>query len=160
MKLFLRQATNDDAAFCEALNRRNMDRYRAVRQIRRDAELFRRSWAEFDNLLILDDIEPVGLLRLCDEDGTLGLRDLQVVPERQGQGIGTWAVRQTQALALERGSVCVQLRVYEENPAARLYRRLGFEIRYVANGVIHMAWTLPLYRSSAAAGTLEPRGTR
>src|SRR5690606_37791546 len=106
------------------------------------------------------DIEPVGLLRLCDEDGPLGLRDLQVVPERQGQGIGTWAVRQTQALALERGSVCVQLRVYEENPAARLYRRLGFEIRYVANGVIHMAWTLPLYRSSAAAGTLEPRGTR
>ncbi len=160
MKLFLRQATNDDAAFCEALNRRNMDRYRAVRQIRWDAELFRRSWAEFDNLLILDDIEPVGLLRLCDEDGTLGLRDLQVVPERQGQGIGTWAVRQTQALALERGSVGVQLRVYEENPAARLYRRLGFEIRYVANGVIHMAWTLPLYRSSAAAGTLEPRGTR
>ncbi|KGO99888.1 GNAT family N-acetyltransferase [Novilysobacter defluvii] len=160
MKLSLRQATNGDAPFCEALNRRNMDRYRAVRKVRWDAERFRRSWAEFDNLLILDDIEPVGLLRLGNEDGALGLRDLQVVPERQGQGIGTWAVRQTQALALERGSVGVQLRVYEENPASRLYLRLGFETRYVDDGVIHMAWTPPLDRSSAAAGTLDPRGTR
>lgn len=160
MKLSLRQATNDDAPFCEELNRRNMDPYRAVRRIRWDAERFRGSWAEFDNLLILDHIEPVGLLRLCNEDGTLGLRDLQVLPERQGQGIGAWAVRQTQALAVERGAAGVQLRVYQENPAARLYRRLGFEARYVVDGVIHMAWTPPLDRSSAAAGTLEPRGTR
>ena len=160
MKLSLRQATNDDAPFCEALNRRNMDRYRAAREIRWNAERFRRSWAEFDNLLILDGGEPVGLLRLRNEGEALGLRDLQVAPDRQGQGVGTWAVRQTQALALERGSAGVQLRVYEENPAARLYLRLGFEARYVDDGVIHMAWTPPLDRSSAAAGTLEPLGTR
>lgn len=58
----------------------------------------------------------------------------------QELGIGNWAVRQTQALARERGYTGAQLRVYVQNPAARLYHRLGFEALHVAGGVIHMAW--------------------
>jgi len=143
MKLSLLPANQDDAAFCEALTRRNMDCYRTNRGIQWDPERFRRSWAEFENLLILDGVEPVGLLRLCNEDGALGLRDLQVVPERQGQGVGTWAVCRAQALAVKRGCVGVQLRVYEENPASALYRRLGFEATSAAGGVIQMKWVAP-----------------
>ena len=159
MDLFLRQADDRDVLFCEALNRRNMDRYRAARGILWDPERFRRNWAEFENLLILDGVEPVGLLRMCNEDGALGLRDLQVVPERQGRGIGTWAVRQAQALAVQRGCSGVQLRVYEDNPARRLYRRLGFEGEPVVDGVIQMTWIAgdPVGESRILRPTLQGR---
>ncbi|MCE7031482.1 GNAT family N-acetyltransferase [Lysobacter sp. GX 14042] len=143
MDLSLRPANDHDSPFCEALNRRNMDGYRTMRGIGWDPERFRGSWVEFENLLIVDGSEPIGLLRLCNEDGALGLRELQVIPERQGQGIGTWAVRQAQALALRRGCMGVQLRVYEGNPARALYRRLGFEVISAADGVIQMRWMAP-----------------
>src|SRR5690606_39773132 len=67
--------------------------------------------------MILAGDDPVGLLRLLPEGEALGLRDLQVVPSRQGKGIGGWAVRQAQALAFQRGHPRLQLRVYADNPA-------------------------------------------
>ena len=86
MKLSLRHATAEERLFCESLNRRNMDGYRGARGIRWDPDRFLASWAEFENLLIMSEPTVVGLLRLVPEQGALGLRDLQVVPERQGQG--------------------------------------------------------------------------
>lgn len=143
MNRCLRSATADDFAFCEQLSRSNMAGYQAARGIAWDPERFRASWAELENLLIVDDDDRVGLLRLLPEDDALGLRDLQVVPERQRRGIGEWAVRQAQALAGARGYGRLQLRVYEENPARALYSRLGFEPVAVVDGTVHMAWAVP-----------------
>src|SRR5690554_2698336 len=98
MKLSLRPAADEDRAFCESLNRHNMDRYRAARDIAWDRDRYLASWLEFENLLILADTDIVGLLRLVPEQAALGLRDLQVLPQRQGQGIGTWAVQRAQAI--------------------------------------------------------------
>ena len=69
------------------------------------------------------------------------MRDLQVVPARERQGIGGWAVRQAQAIALQRVHPCLQLRVYAENPAWALYTRLGFVVKADAGGTLHMAWS-------------------
>lgn len=143
MTLSLRPADAHDFAFCESLSRRNMATYLAVRGIAWDPERFRSSWAQFENLVILAGPDAVGLLRLLSEDDALGLRDLQLVHERQGQGIGTWALRQAQAFAIGRGLRCVQLRVYAENPARALYARLGFAVEAVVDGTVHMAWPAP-----------------
>ncbi len=86
MRLSLRPAEDHERAFCESLNRRNMSGYLAARGIAWDSSRFLASWAEFENLLIMSEPTVVGLLRLVPEQGALGLRDLQVVPERQGQG--------------------------------------------------------------------------
>lgn len=143
MSLSLRPATGDERAFCEALNRRNMGGYLAARGIAWDPARFLESWEAFENLVILSDREVVGLLRLAAEQDALGLRDLQLLPERQGQGIGTWAVQQAQAIAARRGFARVQLRVYEENPARALYAGLGFRTVAVVDGTVHMAWKVP-----------------
>ena len=147
MELSLRPAEDQELAFCEALNRLNMDGYLAARGVAWDSSRFAASWAKFENLMILRESQVVGLLRLLPERGALGLRDLQVVPEHQGQGIGTWAVRQAQVIAADRGFSRLQLRVYEENPAAALYARLGFRAESVMDGTVHMAWQLPPNKS-------------
>ena len=143
MKLSLRPAADKDRAFCESLHRRNMGGYRATRDIAWDRDRFLASWLDFENLLILADSDVVGLLRLVPEQNALGLRDLQVLPRCQGQGIGTWAVQQAQAITVSRDFIRLQLRVYEENPARALYARLGFKTESVAGGTVHMAWAVP-----------------
>lgn len=143
MILRLRSATTEHFAFCEHLGRSNMSGYLAARGIAWDPQRFRASWAEFENFMILAGDEAVGILRLLPEGEALGLRDLQVVPGRQRRGIGGWAVRQAQTIALQRGHPRLQLRVYAENPARALYTRLGFVVESEAGDTLHMAWSPP-----------------
>ncbi len=143
MRLSLRPADDQDRALCEALNRRNMSGYLSARATPWDSGRFLASWAAFENLIILAETQVVGLLRLVPEQDALGLRDLQVAPEHQGQGIGSWAVQQAQSIAASRGFRRLQLRVYQENPAKAVYARLGFNAQSVVGGIVHMTYELP-----------------
>lgn len=147
MELSLRIAQDHERTFCESLNRLNMGRYLAARGVAWDPLRFRSSWAEYENLMILRGAQAVGVLRLLPEPGGLGLRDLQIDPEHQGKGIGSWAVWQAQAIAAQRGFSRLQLRVYEDNPAAALYVRLGFSVDSAAHGTLHMTWQVPPSRT-------------
>ena len=142
MKLSLRPAVEQDLAFCEALNHGNMSDYLDARGISWDPSRFLSSWAEFENLVIQLDDQDVGLLRLATEKDGLGLRDLQILPMHQNHGIGSWAVRQAQSIAAERGFQRLQLRVYDENPAKRMYSRLGFKTALATDGTAHMVCEL------------------
>ena len=143
MQLSLRTADDQERAFCEALNRRNMSGYLATRGVAWDSSRFLASWAQFENLMILAESQVVGLLRLMSEQDALGIRDLQVVPEHQGRGVGSWAVAQAWSMAASRGFRHLRLRVYEENPAKALYARLGFKVVAIVKGTIHMTSDLP-----------------
>jgi GNAT superfamily N-acetyltransferase len=138
MILSLQPATDKDAAFCESLNRQNMANYLTARNITWDSNRFLSSWKEFENFMIYSDAQAVGLLRLLPEENALGIRDLQIVPEYQNQGIGSWAIQQAKDMAIRRGYPRLQLRVYEDNPAKDLYERLGFEAVQVVDSTVYM----------------------
>lgn len=143
MELQLRPALEADFAFCEALSRSNMARYRAARGIAWDPHRFLASWAQFENFVIAADGRAAGLLRLLVVDGFLEIRDLQVVPARRGQGIGSWAIAQARSRAADRGMDALRLRVFADNPARRLYDRLGFGVDAIDDaGVVHMSCAL------------------
>lgn len=124
----LRHATADDRGFAESINRANMDAYRHALGIAWDPARFETNWSQFDNRVILADGVPVGVLRLLALHDVLEIRDLQVLREWQGHGIGTWALAQAQAIASMAGLSALRLRVYPGNPARRLYARLGFVV--------------------------------
>lgn len=141
--LSLRHADDSDRDFCEWLNRRNMIGYLSSRGIAWESARFEASWRDFENLIILKSSFAVGHLRLMAEPPALGLRDLQILPEQQNRGIGSWAVQQAQAMAALRGFHGLKLRVYEENPAKALYARLGFRSAGIVDGTAHMVWDAP-----------------
>lgn len=138
----LRPATPADRAFAEQLSHDNMAAYRASRNIVWDPARFEASWASFDNRVIESGGVPVGVLRLHELPEALEIRDLQLLPAHRGRGLGAWAVRQAFRRAAERGKPELRLRVFPDNPARRLYERLGFVAMAELDGVLHMACKL------------------
>lgn len=142
MNLQLRQAQALDCAFCEHLSRCNMQPYHMARAISWDPQRFAQTWQQFENYLICRARQDLGLLRLLVVDGYLEIRDLQLLPEFTGQGIGQWAIAQAVQLAKERKINALRLRVYEENPARRLYERHGFVVVSEIDRTLHMVKNL------------------
>ena len=143
MELSLRPALETDFDFCQSLNRSNMAAYNLARNILWDPQRFLASWSQFENFIITADGNSAGLLRLLAVDGALEIRDLQLLPTYQRRGIGTWAVMQAKSQAVSRTISELILRVYPENPAQRLYLRLGFCPVPTVDNVIHMVCVLP-----------------
>lgn len=139
----LRPATFADRAFAERLSHDNMAAYRASRNIAWDPARFEASWTSFDNRVIESGGIAVGVLRLHVLPDALEIRDLQLLAACRGRGLGSWAVAQALQCAAELGKPELRLRVFPENPARRLYERLGFTVRAELDGVLHMACRVP-----------------
>ena|SRR5690606_3642296 len=139
MRISIRPASDSDIAFCEALSRNNMAHYHAARGVAWDRERFEATWSDFENHMLLANDEMVGVLRLLANNDALDIRDLQVLPAWQDQGIGSWAIDWTRAETVRRGFRRVGLRVFADNPALRLYERLGFKAASMDDdGKVHM----------------------
>ncbi|MCO6457617.1 MAG: GNAT family N-acetyltransferase [Pirellulaceae bacterium] len=69
--------------------------------------------------------KPIGRLYVDRTDNLLRIIDIALLPESRGQGIGGALVRQLLDEARASGKP-VQIHVEANNPALRLYERLGF----------------------------------
>lgn len=139
----LRQATHDDFVFAEALTRTNMGGYYERHHLIWRADLFLASWRESENFILEVDGEAIGVLRLTEEGDSLHIRDVQIAAGHRRHGAGTYLLETSHRWARERGLRETQLRVFVDNPAARLYLRMGYRLagpRLAQLGAIrHMA---------------------
>ncbi len=79
--------------------------------------------ASFD-LIVQDDV-PIGRLYLDRRPDEHRLIDIALLPEHRGTGLGTRLMNHVLADAGAEGKK-VRIHVEQNNPAMRLYRRLGF----------------------------------
>ena len=130
MNLSLRPALASELQESESLSRLNMAAYRAARGISWDPERFRRSWDEFENLAVVRGTQCCGFIRLLPEGDALAIRDIQIAPEFQGQGIGSALLRSALELSDQWLNIRrLELTVYSSNEVAiALYERFGFEV--------------------------------
>jgi len=80
---------------------------------------------------IFDGQEFVGLIqKIRLEDGNLHIGRFFINPQKQGQGLGSQALREFVSLAFENEDIdTISLNVYEANQTAyNLYQKEGFEI--------------------------------
>lgn len=124
----LREAVPEDFVFAEALTRANMNGYYERHHLVWRPDLFYASWSESENFILELDRQPIGLLRLTEEHDSLHIRDVQVAEGHRGQGAGTYLLQTSHRWARERGLHELQLRVFVDNPAARLYSRMGYRV--------------------------------
>ncbi len=126
----LRPASRDDLDFLYQLHRAAMKEY--VAQIWGWDEARQRQYFEqhFDpavtRIVRLRD-KDIGVVLAVERETELFLSNIEVRPEYQRQGVGTWIV-QTILAEGKRLNKPVALQVLKINPARNLYGRLGFSI--------------------------------
>ncbi|MFO0819051.1 MAG: GNAT family N-acetyltransferase [Pirellulales bacterium] len=80
--------------------------------------------ASFQVILLKD--QPIGRLYVHQTPEELRIVDIALLPSARGRGIGGAILRDLMAAAAGTGQV-VRIHVERENPALRLYQRLGFQ---------------------------------
>ncbi|WP_338640731.1 GNAT family N-acetyltransferase [Burkholderia pyrrocinia] len=100
----------------------------------------RRIRAHFDDAMIVcEGATAIGLLKVTRSAGEWHVHQIQLLPARQGQGIGEAVLRELLSDAA-RANVPVTLSVLHGNPARRLYERLGFRIESETETSASMIW--------------------
>lgn len=148
LTLSWREATELDQPFLRQLHDLNRPEFAplpdSVRQPLLDMQYRARTqgymaqYPQAHTVILLDGQAAVGQMLLDEQAEHLTLVDVAVLPGKQGQGIGTAALKQVQAHA---GQRCILLQVVPNTPAERLYRRLGFEVTAQNESRLQMTWT-------------------
>lgn len=140
MTVSFRKARNLHSA--EHLIRQNMSAYYAKQGILWDSELFKKNWSTFDNYEVCVGDQAVGILCLSLDAVACYIRDLHVESAWQGQGLGTRAIHHAAETAKKSGVRLLRLRVFDGNPAVRLYERVGFRKVKTEDNTHYMECTL------------------
>jgi ribosomal protein S18 acetylase RimI-like enzyme len=96
-----------------------------------------------DSILCLDEGSdartPVGRVLVNRGQQSWRIVDIAVLNQHRGKGLGTRVLRECQAQCRQAGAT-LELEVAPQNPAMRLYKRLGFRITGEDVLAIRMAW--------------------
>ncbi|MDN3522621.1 GNAT family N-acetyltransferase [Halomonas ramblicola] len=138
-------AVSDDErtlAYARRLTHGNMrDDYARHGLVWDDAH-FDRYWTETENYLLRVGDRPLGLVRLGIELSACYLRDLQIEPRWQRQGLGRWCLHWVTALARRRGCRYLRLRAFHDSAAVLLYQRHG--LCFVSRDGVLVRMEMPL----------------
>ncbi|HYH07462.1 MAG TPA: GNAT family N-acetyltransferase [Thermoanaerobaculia bacterium] len=86
---------------------------------------YKTHYADADYSIIVLDGAPAGRLYLHQRGDDLRIMDILLAPEHRGSGIGTVLLKEILDRAAASGH-SVSIHVEQDNPALRLYERLGF----------------------------------
>lgn len=101
---------------------------------------YARAYPEADRWLVRAGGQPIGRMILSRKLQQWWIVDIALVPAWRGLGIGTLLVQAIQAGARAASADCVRLTVDMQNPARRLYERLGFTIEQECIPALAMVW--------------------
>ena len=102
-------------------------------------ERFFRSTDPANHELICKRNLPIGYISVDRATDAIHLRRISIIPEFQNRGIGSSLIKELMAEAAARGQP-LKLRVFPENPARRLYQRLGFSVVKSTDTHVYMTW--------------------
>lgn len=88
-------------------------------------KFYQDNYTETDFLVILQDDTPIGRLYVACWQEEIRIVDIALLPAYRGTGVGTTILRDLLAEADAAGKP-VRIHVERDNPALRLYQRLGF----------------------------------
>lgn len=100
---------------------------------------FNKDWSSSEHEILLYNGAPCGYVSVEEYPDYMHVRELVVLPEYQGRGIGSSFLRRVLGQAKAR-QVPVKLGVLRENRAANLYLRLGFQEYDRTDTHIMMQW--------------------
>lgn len=92
-----------------------------------------------EHSIILNADQPIGRMLVSRKDDEIRLVDIALLAEARGQGVGAKLLAELLAQAAHE-AMPVRLHVEKNNPALRLYQRLGFQILEDTGTQFFMEW--------------------
>jgi len=145
LAISLRQASPSDLPFLLTLRRLTMTEHlQRVGAPTDDAAHHQRIAAHFDDAMIVCegahvDATAIGLLKVTRATDEWHVHQIQILPSRQGLGIGEAVLREL-LIEAAREHVPVSLSVLHGNPARRLYERIGFRVVSETESSANLIW--------------------
>ena len=119
-------ADEPDREFARELTRQNMSAYVERHWGAWSPAVFFENFAQSENAIGWLRDERISLLRWRQAGDLLVIEDLQVLTAFQNKGHGRGMLQWLAGEGLRRGCRAMRLRVFDDNPARRLYEVLGF----------------------------------
>lgn len=126
MPLELIAATDNDLAFARDLTRRAMLPYYREFDLLWIEQAFDEAWGWREQWLVVEDGTVLGFCSLSQDRQALFIRELHLLPEHRGRGVGGWVLETLAGWAAQRRLPLLRLMVFRSNPARQLYQRHGF----------------------------------
>jgi ribosomal protein S18 acetylase RimI-like enzyme len=128
MELVLQPATDADLPFARSLARRTMMPYYTRHGLFWRDRDFDEGWSWRENYLLHSCMGPSGFVSLSADARALYIRELHLVEQARGQGLGSAVLDYALRQGGERRLPLLRLMVFKDNPAQRLYHRKGLQI--------------------------------
>ena len=80
-----------------------------------------------DMRILIKDGKDIGVTTFYEENNQYVVGLIMIHPEYQGESLGSKIIKEYIDLA-KKSNKKIKIKVYKENPAKRLYERLGFKI--------------------------------
>ncbi|MFF7109003.1 GNAT family N-acetyltransferase [Pseudomonas sichuanensis] len=126
MPLELIAASDTDLTFARDLTRRAMLPYYREFNLLWIEEAFDQAWDWREQWLVVEDGTVLGFCSLSQDRQALFIRELHLLPEHRGRGVGGWVLETLAVWAAQRHLPLLRLMVFKSNPARQLYLRRGF----------------------------------
>ncbi|MDR0208266.1 MAG: GNAT family N-acetyltransferase [Pseudomonas putida] len=126
MPLELVPATDAHRTFARDLTRRAMLPYYREFDLLWIEEAFDEAWGWREQWLVTEQGQVLGFCSLSQDRQALFIRELHLLPEHRGRGVGAWVLETLAQWAGQRRLPLLRLMVFNSNPARQLYARHGF----------------------------------
>ncbi|MFF5868136.1 GNAT family N-acetyltransferase [Pseudomonas sp. NPDC012596] len=126
MPIDLIPATDHHRTFARDLTRRAMLPYYREFDLLWIEEAFDQAWGWREQWLVVDGESVLGFCSLSQDRQALFIRELHLLPEHRGHGVGGQVLEVLATWAAQRRLPLLRLMVFKSNPARRLYLRHGF----------------------------------
>ncbi|WDY59923.1 GNAT family N-acetyltransferase [Pseudomonas sp. PSKL.D1] len=128
MAIELRRATDRQLDFARDLTRRAMLPYYREFDLLWIEEAFNEAWGWREQWLVVEGDTLMGYFSLSQDRQALFIRELHLLPEYRGRGVGSWVLEALARWTQERQLPLLRLMVFKSNPARELYVRQGFVV--------------------------------
>ncbi len=126
MKIRFQPVVPEDEDFAHDLTKSNMKDLVDKHYGGWNSEIFRGGFGSIQDFVVYSDDEKVGFVSYTVKENSLDLGNIQILPRRQSQGIGSETMRALESRAASIGCRSITLGVFPDSPAIRFYKRLGF----------------------------------
>lgn len=119
-------ATDAHRTFARDLTRRAMLPYYREFDLLWIEEAFDEAWGWREQWLVVEGEQVLGFCSLSQDRQALFIRELHLLPEYRGRGVGGQVLEELAVWAVQRRLPLLRLMVFKSNPARQLYLRHGF----------------------------------